>query len=154
MSEKNKSELLVAALENGTVIDHIPSNKVFDVVNLLGLSGIKDPVTIGSNLHSKKMGSKGIIKIANKFFTDEECSRLSVVAPNIKLSIIRNYEVVEKSIIKVPDEVKGIVRCTNPKCITNHEPMQTVFRKVNEYGSVFRCKYCNKDVERENIKLL
>jgi len=154
MSDKNKSELLVAALENGTVIDHIPSDKVFDVVNLLGLANMKDPVTIGSNLQSKKMGSKGIIKIANKFFTDEECSRLSVVAPNIKLSIIRDYEVVEKSIIKVPDEVHGIVRCLNPKCITNHEPMQTVFRKVREDGSVFRCKYCNKDVERENIKLI
>ena len=71
MEKTGKTELLVAALKNGTVIDHIPSDKVFDVVNLLNLTKIDNPITIGSNLSSRKMGTKGIIKIADRYFTEE-----------------------------------------------------------------------------------
>ncbi len=87
----------VAALKNGTVIDHIPSEKLFTVVQLLGVEQMTSNITIGFNLDSKKLGKKGIIKIAdNLFFCDEEINRISVVAPNVKLNIIRDYEVVEK----------------------------------------------------------
>ena len=92
----DKKELQVAALENGTVIDHIPSEKLFTVVSLLGLEHMNNNITIGFNLNSKKLGKKGIIKIADKFFCDDEINRIAVVAPNVKLNIIRNYEVVEK----------------------------------------------------------
>ena len=92
MSEKK--ELQVAALKNGTVIDHIPSDKVFTVVSLLDLEHVEANITIGSNLESKKLGKKGIIKIADRFFTDEEISRLSVVAPNVKLNIIRDLSLI------------------------------------------------------------
>ena len=82
----NKEELKVSALQNGTVIDHIPSSKLMDVISLLHLENIKTPVTVGYNLKSKKMGEKSLIKIADKFFTDEEINQLSVVAPNVSLS--------------------------------------------------------------------
>lgn len=85
----NKQALQVAALKNGTVIDHIPSDKLFTVVALLGLQDSDSNITIGNNFESKKLGKKGIIKVADRFFTDEEISRLSVVAPNVKLNIIR-----------------------------------------------------------------
>ena len=98
----NKSKLVVAAIENGTVIDHIPAEKTYQVVNLLQLEKMDTPVTIGYNLPSKKIGKKGIIKVANKYFTDEEINRLSVVAPNIGLSIIKDYEIVEKKTVKTP----------------------------------------------------
>ena len=84
-----KQELQVAALENGTVIDHIPSEKLFTVVSLLGLEQMNNNITIGFNLKSKKLGTKGIIKIADKFFCDDEINRIAVVAPNVKLNIIR-----------------------------------------------------------------
>ena len=106
----NKNQLVVAAIENGTVIDHIPAEKTYQVVNLLQLEKMETPVTIGYNLPSKKIGKKGIIKVANKFFTDEEINRLSVVAPNIGLSIIKDYEIVEKKTVKTPDTLKGIVK--------------------------------------------
>ena len=125
MSE-NKQELQVAALKNGTVIDHIPSEKLFTVVQLLGVEQMTSNITIGFNLDSKKLGKKGIIKIADKFFCDEEINRISVVAPHVKLNIIRDYEVVEKKEVKMPDELRGIVKCANPKCITNNEPMATI----------------------------
>ena len=91
-----RQELLVAALESGTVIDHIPSSKLFEVVNLLHLEQMKTSITVGYNLKSKKMGHKSIIKIAGKFFSDEELNQLAVVSPNVTLCIIRDYEVVEK----------------------------------------------------------
>ena len=126
-----KKELQVAALENGTVIDHIPSEKLFTVVSLLGLEHMNNNITIGFNLNSKKLGKKGIIKIADKFFCDDEINRIAVVAPNVKLNIIRNYEVVEKREVKLPDELRGIVKCANPKCITNNEPMPTRFHVID-----------------------
>ena len=152
--EKKKSELLVAALENGTVIDHIPSGKVFDVVNLLGLTSINTPITIGANLSSHKMSSKGIIKISNRYFTEEECRKLSVIAPNIVLSTIKDYSVVDKRTIQLPDEIRGTVKCGNPKCITNHEPMETVFDVIDKENVTLRCRYCNKDINKDKITLL
>ena len=149
-----KKELQVAALENGTVIDHIPSDKVFTVVSLLDLQNTDGNITIGNNFESKKLGKKGIIKVADRFFTDEEVSRLSVVAPNIKLNIIRHYEVVEKKQIVMPDELKGIVKCNNPKCITNNEPMQTWFHVVDKEQGILKCHYCEKEQQKDNIKLI
>lgn len=88
--------MLVAAIQNGTVIDHIPTEMTYQVVSLLKLEELTTQVTIGYNYHSKKLTRQGIIKVEDKFFTDEEISRLSVVAPNIVLNIIRDYEVVER----------------------------------------------------------
>lgn len=150
----NKKELQVAALENGTVIDHIPSEKLFTVVSLLGLEHMGNNITIGFNLQSKKLGKKGIIKVADKFFSDEEINRISVIAPNVKLNIIHDYEVVEKKEVCMPDELKGIVKCPNPKCITNNEPMQTWFHVVDKEHGILKCHYCEKEQHKENIKLL
>ena len=80
-----KKELQVAAIENGTVIDHIPAEKTYQVARLLELETLGLPVTIGFNLPSRKLGKKGIIKITDKFFSDEEISRLSVIAPKVVL---------------------------------------------------------------------
>ena len=146
-------ELLVAAIENGTVIDHIPTEKTFQVVNLLKLQNENHPVTIGFNLPSKKVGEKGIIKISNKFFTDEEINRLSVVAPKIVLNIIKDYEVVEKKTVETPDELKGIVKCNNPKCITNNEPMHTVFNVVDKTHGILKCRYCDKEQQIDHVEL-
>lgn len=148
-----KKELLVSAIENGTVIDHIPAEKTFQVVNLLNLQNAEVPVTIGFNLPSKKVGQKGIIKISNKFFTDEEINRLSVVAPKIVLNIIKDYEVVEKKTVETPDELRGIVKCNNPKCITNNEPMQTVFNVVDKEQGILKCRYCDKEQNINEVKL-
>ena len=150
----NKEELQVAALQNGTVIDHIPTDKVFTIVSLLGLKNSELNITIGNNLPSKKLGKKGIIKVADRFFSDEEISRLSVVAPNAQLNIIHNYEVVEKKQVIMPDIVKGIVKCGNPKCITNNEPMTTIFHVIDKENGTLKCHYCEKEVNKESIKLL
>lgn len=150
----NKKERLVAAIENGTVIDHIPYDKTYQVASLLELHKLDSPVTIGQGYPSSKLGRKGIIKVSNKYFTDEEISRLSVVAPNVVLSIIRDYEVVEKKKVETPDELRGIVKCNNPKCVTNNEPMDTVFHVVDKVKGVVRCHYCDKEQQMDHVELV
>ena len=151
MSAEKKKELQVAALENGTAIDHIPPSQLFKVAKLLGLENMDNTITIGNNFHSNKMGSKGMIKISDKFFCDEEINRIALIAPNVILNIIRDYEVVEKKEVKMPDELRGIVKCANPKCITNNEPMATLFHVIDKDNCIVKCHYCEKEQKREDI---
>ncbi|NLZ95881.1 MAG: aspartate carbamoyltransferase regulatory subunit [Bacteroidales bacterium] len=146
-------ELQVAALKSGTAIDHIPSDQLFKVVSLLGLHELKNRITIGNNLDSRKMGSKGIIKISEMFFEEDEINRIALVAPRVKLNIIRNYNVVEKKRVTVPDFVVGIVKCNNPKCITNNEAMQTRFKVVDKEKVTLQCHYCEVKINKEDIIL-
>jgi len=146
-------ELQVKALENGTVIDHIPSDKLFKVVSLLKLDGLKDQITIGNNLSSKQMGTKGIIKVADRYYAEEEVNRIALIAPMAKINIIKNFEVIEKKILSLPDSFTGLVKCPNPKCITNNEPMKTRFETVNKEPVVLKCLYCEREVQEDSIQL-
>lgn len=149
-----KKELLVAALENGTAIDHIPSDYLFKVVDILGIEKLKNKITIGCNLDSKVMGSKGIIKISDKFFEEDEINRISLIAPTVNLNIIKDYVVVEKKRVNLPDELKGLVKCNNPKCITNNEPMCTRFLVTDKENVTLKCQYCEMKIRKEEIELL
>ena len=153
MSEK-KLALQVSALCNGTVIDHIPADKLFAVVNLLNIPDMETNVTIGNNLDSKKLGKKGLIKIADKFFTDDEVNRISLVAPNVVLNTIRNYNVVEKREVRMPDELHNIIKCNNLNCITNNEPMATHFYVSNRKEGTLKCRYCEKEQNINDVELL
>ena len=153
MSE-NKQALQVAALCNGTVIDHIPSDKLFAIVRLLGLEYMPNNITIGFNLESLKLGSKGIIKIADKYFCDEELNRIAVVAPNVLLNIIRDYEVIEKREVELPDELINVVKCGNPNCISNNEPMNSILRVVDKEHGIAKCHYCEKEQRKEEFVII
>ncbi|MBQ2779525.1 MAG: aspartate carbamoyltransferase regulatory subunit [Bacteroidaceae bacterium] len=150
----NKTAMQVTALCNGTVIDHIPADKLFAVVSLLNIPEMKSNVTIGYNLNSKKLGKKGLIKVADKFFTDDEVNRISLVAPNVVLNIIHDYKVVEKREVRMPDNLCNIVKCSNPNCITNNEPMPTLFHLVNRSEGTLKCHYCEKEKNVKDIELL
>ena len=152
--KENKQALQVAALCNGTVIDHIPSESVFTIIRLLGLEHMTNNITIGYNLESKKLTSKGIIKIADKLFSDEEINRIAVVAPNVVLNIISDYEVVEKKEVHLPDELKGIVKCANPQCITNNEPMTTLMHVVDKKHCVLKCHYCEQEQRKGEYTII
>ncbi|MEG0701860.1 MAG: aspartate carbamoyltransferase regulatory subunit, partial [Muribaculaceae bacterium] len=131
MNKIKDEQLAVAALENGTVIDHIPAQSLFKVVNLLGISKLNHSVTIGNNLDSHKYGKKGIIKIADVYFTEDVVNRIALIAPNAKINIIHDFEVVNKYTVALPNDIIGIVKCSNPKCITNNEPMKTHFHVID-----------------------
>lgn len=147
-------ELQVAALENGTAIDHIPTAAVFKVVSLLQLQKLENRITIGNNLKSNKMENKGIIKVSDKFFREDELNRIALVAPNVNLNIIRDFEVVEKKKVVLPDEIVEIMKCNNPKCITNNEPMKTRFHVIDKEKVELQCHYCELKIKKEEVVLL
>lgn len=151
MSVEKKRELQVAALENGTAIDHIPPSQLFKVAKLLGLENMDNTITIGNNFQSKKMGCKGVIKISNKFFEEDEINRIALIAPKVILNIIRDYEVVEKKTVTLPDELVGLVKCNNPKCITNNEPMPSRFEVIDKEKGTIKCRYCKRKINKEDI---
>ena len=149
-----EKELKVAALRNGTVIDHIPSEKLFQVIFILGLEDVQNQVTFGYNLESKKLGKKAIIKVSDKYLTQEEVNKMAILAPNAKINIIKEYEVAQKMELQLPDEIVGVIKCKNPKCITNNEPMKTKFRSVDKKKGLFRCNYCERIVGDENVEII
>ena len=151
MSVEKKRELQVAALENGTAIDHIPPSQLFKVAKLLGLENMDNTITIGNNFQSKKMGCKGVIKISNKFFEEDEINRIALIAPKVILNIIRDYEVVEKKTVTLPDELVGLVKCNNPKCITYNEPMPSRFEVIDKEKGTIKCRYCERKINKEDI---
>ena len=149
--EDNRKELKVSAIENGSVIDHIPSKNVFQVIKILNLSEYQNQLLIGTNLDSSKMGKKGIIKVSNKFFKSDEINKIALVAPTATLIIIKNFEVVEKKKVEVPDYAENIVKCFNPNCITNNEEIITKFTVIDKKELKLRCHYCEKITARNNI---
>jgi len=151
---KEPKQLSVSAIQNGTVIDHIPAKNLFKVIQILGLDHIDNQITFGTNLDSKKLGRKAIIKISNKFFEDEDINRIALVAPQAKLNIIRDYEVVEKKVVEVPDKIEGIAKCMNPKCISNHETVKTRFRVISKENVALKCLYCEKITNQENLLII
>ena len=150
---KKKLKLKVSAIKDGTVIDHIPAKNLFKVIAILGLDKFDNMITFGNNLDSYKLGAKAIIKVADKFFKDDEINKIALFAPNAKLNIIRDYEVAEKRVVKIPETIEGIVKCFNPKCITNNEKIHTSFT-VSTYSPIsLKCKYCEKLTMEDQITM-
>ncbi len=150
----DKKELRVNAIKNGTVIDHIPAKDLFKVIKILGLQNINNTMTLGNNLESKTHGHKGIIKISELFFEDNDINRIALAAPHAKLNIIKNYSVVEKRQVEVPDKVIGIAKCVNPKCVTNFEDnITTIFTVIDKEDIALKCHYCEKITNKENLSL-
>jgi aspartate carbamoyltransferase regulatory subunit len=148
-----QKELKVAALKNGTVIDHIPSDKLFKVASILQVERCESQVTLGNNLESKQFGLKGIIKISDHFFKESETNKIALLAPNAKINIIRDYEVVEKRSLTLPDEIPDIVQCRNPNCITNHQSVATRFLVIKNGDVRLKCRYCEREMKQEEVKI-
>ncbi len=154
---KNKrTELKVQAIRTGTVIDHIPAENTFRVFSMLNLENSTDHVYFGTNLESKKLGSKGIIKISNKFFKPEEISKIALVAPHATLIEIRDYEITKKEKIELPEEIINIVKCVNPKCVTNNQKVPTHFHIIRDHHGKTKlsCRYCEKTMSMTDIQFL
>lgn len=156
MEQENKprKELIVSAIENGTVIDHIPTQSVFKVIRILDLDQFDNQILFGTNLDSSKYGKKGIIKVSNKFFEPEDINKIALVAPTATLIVIKNYNVVEKKRVEIPDAIQNIVKCVNPNCITNVENVPTKFKVINKEESKLKCHYCEKITEKKNMAFL
>jgi aspartate carbamoyltransferase regulatory subunit len=155
MNEKRK-ELKVSALRNGTVLDHIPSEHTFHVIKILGLESSLSPIYVGNHLESKKLGTKGIIKISEKYFAKEEINKIALVAPSATLIEIKDYDVISKTKVQIPKHIEKIVKCINPKCVTNNQDIETKFNVITDHHGIMKlkCHYCEKTMAQENIEFL
>ncbi|MBR9691140.1 aspartate carbamoyltransferase regulatory subunit [Candidatus Woesearchaeota archaeon] len=144
MSEKKRS---ISALKNGTVIDHIKNENTFKILQILNLKD--EHLMIGTNLKSKKLGKKGIIKVADKELSKEELNKVSFVAPKATIALIKDYDVKKKFEIDFPKEFVGVAKCGNYNCITNNEPVETHFFTLSQDPIIVKCKYCEKVFSNE-----
>jgi aspartate carbamoyltransferase regulatory subunit len=140
--------LLVSPIRNGTVIDHITAGEALNVLRILGITGTTDEcLSIATNVASREMQKKDIVKIENRELKKEEVDRIALIAPSATINIIRNFEVIEKKGVEIPSELIGVVRCTNPGCISNtNEPIKSRF-EVLEKG--LHCLYCDNLITKD-----
>jgi len=144
----------ISSIRDGTAIDHIPADVTFKVIEILNLEGIKSAISAATNLKSKKMGKKGIIKIGGKYLTSEEVNKIAIIAPDASVNIIEDYKVKKKQQVSLPDELNKIIKCSNPNCITNVEKVPGKFRVKNKDPVKVKCLYCERDMKKEEIVLL
>lgn len=150
-----KKIIKVSAIKNGTVIDHIPSGRAMEIVNYLKLKSKENDnsIVIGVNFGSSKMTKKDVIKIENKELTPTELNQISVFAPEATITIIRNFNKIKKYRVKVPEFFVDIIKCPNPKCITNDEKMETKFVNIQANPHKVKCFYCEKIFNDQEITL-
>jgi aspartate carbamoyltransferase regulatory subunit len=146
--------LQVSAIENGTVIDHIPSTAVFTVARILNLEHYQDMILIGTNLESKKVPLKGIIKIKDKYLRKHEVNKIALVAPQATHIVIENYAIKGKTVVHIPDSIEGITKCVNPNCITNSENVSQKYDVISKEPLKLRCHYCEKITERNDLSFI
>jgi len=149
-----ESELIVRRIGEGTVIDHIDEGKGLKVLDALGIDG-KDGsvITIALNVPSGKFKKKDIIKVENMFLKDDDTNKLAVIAPQATVNIIKNYKLVEKRRISLPNKIEHIFRCSNPECVTNSsEHIESIMDVINKDGLILRCRYCSRVLDVNRLK--
>jgi len=152
MKSEAEKTLKVQKIGNGTVIDHIAGGKGWEVIKLLGLEDYPDTVTLLSNVHSKTLGKKDIIKVENKQLGKDDVDKIALVSPKASVNLIKDFEVKKKFLVGVPDEVVAILRCTNPVCITHFEPMKTRFSVESKDPLALKCAYCERIQSKVEFK--
>ena len=141
-------ELKIQPIKDGTVIDHITAGNAIKVLHIMRIPSTNSSiVSVAMNVNGK-MGKKDIVKVENRELDPHEVDKIALVAPKATINIIRNYEVKEKYKVTLPEEIIGIVKCSNPTCISNYnEPVKSRFNVVSTDPLRIRCYYCEREPE-------
>jgi len=132
----------VSKLKKGIIIDHIEAGHGFEIYKELHLNDIDDVVVLLKNIPSKKMKQKDLIKIETDLPIDMNV--LGLIDPNVTINFVKNGEMYKKITLNLPKVVEGIMKCKNPRCITQHEDVKEIkFFLVNEEKKQYRCEYCD-----------
>ena len=145
--------LKISKIKDGTVIDHIASGKALKVLSILRIEEKNNnSVSIGIRVPSSKIGQKDVIKIEGRYLERFEVDKISLIAPEASISIVKNYEVTRKYSVELPSRIVGIVRCHNANCITNiREPVTSEFTLVSNKPIVIRCNFCERNMNEREI---
>ena len=149
-----QSELMVRRIKEGTVIDHIDEGKGLQVLDALRIDGQDGSlITLAMNVPSGKSKKKDIIKVENKFLKDDDTNKIAIIASKATINIIKNYKLIEKRRVALPNEIDRIFRCTNPDCITNStEHIESVMDLIDKDGMILKCRYCARILDVNEIK--
>jgi|TARA_B100001758_G_scaffold50464_1_gene40969 aspartate carbamoyltransferase regulatory subunit len=149
-----QSELMVRRIKEGTVIDHIDEGKGLQVLDALRIDGQDGSlITLAMNVPSGKSKKKDIIKVENKFLKDDDTNKIAIIASKATINIIKNYKLIEKRRVALPNEIDKIFRCTNPDCITNStEHIESIMDVIDKEGMVLKCRYCARILDVSKIK--
>lgn len=141
-------KLKITPIKNGTVIDHITPGFAVKVLHVLKIpESTSSVVSVAMNVKSR-IGRKDIVKVENRELDTKEVDKIALIAPKATINIIRDFEVVEKHKVKLPDEIVGIVKCSNPTCISNaKEPVKSRFLLVSDDPPSIKCYYCERESE-------
>ncbi|MBK5243997.1 MAG: aspartate carbamoyltransferase regulatory subunit [Eubacteriaceae bacterium] len=132
----------VSKLKKGIIIDHIEAGHGFEIYKELHLNDIDDVVVLLKNIPSKKMKKKDLIKIETDIQIDMNV--LGLIDPNVTINFVKDGEMYKKITLNLPKVVEGIMKCKNPRCITQHEDVKEIkFFLVNEEKKQYRCEYCD-----------
>ena len=133
--------MTIDSIKNGIVIDHIAAGKAMELYQILGLDKLDCSVAILKNVVSGKLGKKDIIKIDRNLDLDWDI--IGYVDPNITVNIIKDGRQVEKRQLKLPETIRGVIHCKNPRCITSVEQeLPQVFKLTDRERRIYRCLYC------------
>src|SRR5919199_4818891 len=146
-------QLLVRRIKDGTVIDHIESSKALLVLRTLDITGKEgNVITVALNVPSSKHNKKDIIKVENRFLEKNETNKLALIAPHATINIIRDYKLVEKRKIQLPDSITGVFKCPNLKCITNSgEEIRSMIDVIDKEKVVLKCRYCARTISTDEL---
>ncbi|MEM0232435.1 MAG: aspartate carbamoyltransferase regulatory subunit [Candidatus Nezhaarchaeales archaeon] len=146
-------ELRVQKIKEGIVIDHLRAGTALKILEMLGITGKEGYIiTVAMNVPSQKLGTKDIIKIEGRYLSPSEVSKIALIAPKVTLNVIKDYQVVRKERLILPEEIVGIIKCSNPTCITNHEPqVQSKFLVLSREPLKIKCKYCETIMNQEEV---
>ena len=149
-----QSDLIVRRIKDGTVIDHINEGKGLQVLQALDIDGRRgNVITIALNMPSGKLKKKDMIKVEGRFLEDDDTNKLAVIAPASTVNIIRDYKLVEKRRVSLPNEIDRIFRCSNPDCVTNsNERIQSIMDVMDKETLILKCRYCGRLLDVSKIK--
>ena len=150
MSPIAEETYTIAAIQNGSEIDHIPAGQGMRLFRLLQLEKYK--VTIGLQYPSEVMGEKDIVKVEGLEISEEESSRIAIFAPSTTVAIIRDGEVVQKFQVPLPETIHNVIICPNPRCISNHEATSRTFSILQVRKKIMLCcHYCERTYAHHEI---
>lgn len=148
------TKITITKIKNGTVIDHLDPETVYQIVRILDLENFHDQVTIGINMMSPQLKRKGIIKIENRFLNKSDVDKISLFSPNATINLIKEYEVDKKYKVEIPNQVDNVLKCNNPNCVTNLENEKTMFILHKKEPLEFICKYCERRLLKDDLEVI
>ena len=149
-----QKKLQVEAIQNGSVIDHIPALQGVKILKFFKFTQTNEKITIGLNLPTHNGKGKDLIKVENTFISDAQANQLALFAPNATINQIKDFKVVSKFQVQLPDSFMGVFSCPNSNCISHNEPVKTRFYVNKSKELKLKCHYCEKSFNRSFFKEL